>query len=94
MTVHQTPGNAPADVGEIQNAVLQFLKAKTLVTPATDQDLFSSGVVSSMFAMELVVFLEQSYQVTIVGGDLKIDNFRTVDAMTDLVLRLRDASDT
>ena len=46
------------------------------------------------FAMEMVVFLEQSYRVTIVGGDLKIDNFRTVDAMTQLVLRLRDASDT
>ena len=45
---------------------------------ATDQDLFASGVVSSMFAMELVVFLEQSYQVTIIGGDLKLDNFRTV----------------
>jgi methoxymalonate biosynthesis acyl carrier protein len=44
--------------------------------------------------MEMVVFLEQSYQVTIIGGDLKIDNFRTVDAMTELVLRLRDASDS
>jgi methoxymalonate biosynthesis acyl carrier protein len=94
MTVDETPGNAPADADEIQSAVLQFLKEKTLATPATDQDLFASGVVSSMFAMEMVVFLEQSYQVTIIGGDLKIDNFRTVDAMTDLVLRLRDAPGT
>jgi methoxymalonate biosynthesis acyl carrier protein len=94
MTVHETPGNAPAEAHEIQSAVLQFLKEKTLATPATDQDLFASGVVSSMFAMEMVVFLEQSYQVTIIGGDLKIDNFRTVDAMTDLVLRLRDAPGT
>jgi methoxymalonate biosynthesis acyl carrier protein len=94
MTVDETPGNAPADADEIQSAVLQFLKEKTLATPATDQDLFASGVVSSMFAMEMVVFLEQSYQVTIIGGDLKIDNFRTVNAMTDLVLRLRDAPGT
>ena len=94
MTLPQTPGKAPAGADEIRGAVLQFLKEKTLATPATDQDLFASGVVSSMFAMEMVVFLEQSYQVTIIGGDLKIDNFRTVDAMTQLVLRLRDASDT
>jgi methoxymalonate biosynthesis acyl carrier protein len=94
MTLPQTPGRASAEADEIRGTVLQFLKEKTLATPATDQDLFASGVVSSMFAMEMVVFLEQSYRVTIVGGDLKIDNFRTVDAMTQLVLRLRDASDT
>jgi methoxymalonate biosynthesis acyl carrier protein len=47
-----------------------------------------------MFAMELVVFLEGSYNVMIIGGDLKLDNFRTVRAMTRLVLRLRDSADT
>jgi methoxymalonate biosynthesis acyl carrier protein len=93
MTLPDRPAGASDDADEIRGTVLQFLKEKTLATPAADQDLFASGVVSSMFAMEMVVFLEQSYQVTIIGGDLKIDNFRTVDAMTELVLRLRDAPD-
>jgi methoxymalonate biosynthesis acyl carrier protein len=46
-----------------------------------------------MFAMELVVFLERSYGVTIIGADLKLDNFRTVQAMTKLVLRIQDSAD-
>lgn len=44
-----------------------------------------------MFAMELVVHLEQRYGVAILGEDLKLDNFRTVERMTSLVLRLLDA---
>jgi methoxymalonate biosynthesis acyl carrier protein len=51
-------------------------------------------LVSSIFAMELVVHLESSYGIAILGGDLKLDNFRTVQRMTALVLRLSaDAAD-
>jgi methoxymalonate biosynthesis acyl carrier protein len=46
-----------------------------------------------MFAMHLVVHLEESYDIAIVGPELKLDNFRTVQAMAQLVLRLRDAGD-
>jgi len=39
--------------------------------------------------MELVVHLEETYDIAIVGPELNIDNFRTVQRMTELVLRLR-----
>lgn len=94
MTTDQAPEKAPITAEAIEDALLRHLVERTKVTPTPDQDLFASGVVSSMFAMELVVYLEQSYQVVIIGGDLKLDNFRTVQAMTDLVLRLREASGT
>ncbi|MBP2329138.1 methoxymalonate biosynthesis acyl carrier protein [Kibdelosporangium banguiense] len=63
---------------------------KTAVAP--DQDLFADGLVSSMAAMQLVIHLEQTYEIDIVGKDLRLDNFRTVDAMVELVLRLRAAA--
>lgn len=91
MTADQTSGKATATAAEIEEALLRFLEEKTKGTPKPDQDLFASGLVSSMFAMELVVFLEKSYGVMIIGGDLKLDNFRTVQAMTRLVLRLRES---
>jgi methoxymalonate biosynthesis acyl carrier protein len=93
MTIDQTPEEFPVSAEDIADALSRFLKEKTMVTPAPDQDLFASGVASSMFAMELVVFLEQSYQVTIIGGDLKLDNFRTIEAMATMVLRLRQDAD-
>jgi methoxymalonate biosynthesis acyl carrier protein len=76
----------------IEKDLLEFLETRTKTTVPPTQDLFSSGLVSSMFAMELVVYLEQNFQVAIVGADLKMDNFRTVERMTGLVLRLREAS--
>jgi methoxymalonate biosynthesis acyl carrier protein len=71
--------------------VQAFLTERTRQTWARDTDLFAAGGVSSMFAMELVVHLESTFDIVIAGPDLALDNFRTVDAMTALVLRLREA---
>jgi methoxymalonate biosynthesis acyl carrier protein len=76
----------------VERELVEFLEARTKASVTAEQDLFAAGLVSSMFAMELVVHLEQAYQVAIVGPDLKLANFRTVRSMTDLVLRLRSAA--
>lgn len=81
-----TPFDAPA----IEKALLEFLAEQVKTEVAVDHDLFASGLVSSMFAMQLVVHLEEAYDIAIIGPELKLDNFRTVQTMTDLVLRLRE----
>lgn len=82
-----TPPRTPeALTREIQAFLVERIKQDVPL----DLDLFRTGLVSSMFAMELVVFLEQTYAVAIVGPDLKLDNFRTVDGMAALVRRLLD----
>ncbi|GAA0697361.1 acyl carrier protein [Streptomyces samsunensis] len=73
----------------IEQAITQFVSGRVKAEVPADEDLFASGLVSSMFAMELVVHLEQAFSVQILGDDLKRDNFRTVQAMTALVARLR-----
>jgi acyl carrier protein len=50
-----------------------------------DDDIFGLGFVDSLFAMELVLFIEQEFQVRIESEDLDLDNFRTVDAMVKMV---------
>jgi methoxymalonate biosynthesis acyl carrier protein len=85
----RSPGAGPADRAEIERMLSSYLhtRLKTAVEP--EQDLFARGLVTSMFAMELVIHLEQSFDVSIVGSDLQLQNFRSVEAMTTLVLRLR-----
>ncbi|MCQ8835236.1 acyl carrier protein [Streptomyces malaysiensis] len=73
----------------IEQAITEFVSGRVKAEVPADEDLFASGLVSSMFAMELVVHLEQAFSVQILGDDLKRDNFRTVQAMTALVARLR-----
>jgi methoxymalonate biosynthesis acyl carrier protein len=91
MTAEQTITRVTAEA--IEQALLSFLAERVKNSVAPDQDLFKSGLVSSMFAMQLVVHLEESYDIAIVGPELKLDNFRTVQAMTRLVLRLREGAD-
>jgi methoxymalonate biosynthesis acyl carrier protein len=90
MTITQTI--APVSSEAVEEALLSFLTERVRTEVGSEQDLFASGLVSSMFAMQLVVYLEEAYDIAIIGQELKLDNFRSVQAMTGLVLRLRGAS--
>lgn len=50
-------------------------------------DIFAMGLVSSMFAMQLVEFIEKRFQIEIGPDDLEMDNFRTINAISALIER-------
>jgi methoxymalonate biosynthesis acyl carrier protein len=76
------------DLDSVRRDLVTFLEPKVKRPVATDVDLFGTGLVSSLFALELVVHVESAFGVTVAGEHLKLDNFRTVDAIAALVLRL------
>lgn len=52
-----------------------------------DEDIFAGGFVTSMFAMQLVLFIESQLGVPLANKDLKLDNFRTINQMVALIDR-------
>ncbi len=54
---------------------------------ADDDDIFALGFINSLFAMQLVMFVEKEFHITVEDGDLNIENFRTVSAVANLVRR-------
>ncbi|HEX2133534.1 MAG TPA: acyl carrier protein [Actinophytocola sp.] len=80
-------------VDSVASTISSYLETKAGGPVAHDADLAAAGVLTSMVAMEIVVFLESTFGVSIVGRDLKLDNFRTVDSMVALVTRLRENPD-
>ena len=52
-----------------------------------DEDIFAFGYVNSMFAMELIQFVESEFSITIEDSDLDFDNFRTLNSIADLIQR-------
>ncbi len=54
---------------------------------ADDQDIFALGFVNSLFAMQLVLFVEKEFDLKIEDEDLDIDNFRSLNAIAALVER-------
>ena len=52
-----------------------------------DDDIFAMGYVKSMFAMQLVQFMEQTFAITVEDADLEMENYRSINAMADFVTR-------
>jgi len=50
-----------------------------------DTDIFGGGLVNSLFAMQLIAFLEKEFSITIENTDLKLNNFRSVNAMASFI---------
>jgi methoxymalonate biosynthesis acyl carrier protein len=91
VTTHEI-GAAEALEDQVQAELLEFINKRTGIQLQVDTDLFNRGLISSMFAMELVVHVEETFGIDVEGPDLAIDNFRTVQSMIELVRRLRGAA--
>jgi len=59
---------------------------KALAQPVNDSDdLFQLGLVNSLFAMQLVAFVENEFSITAEREDLDIRNFCSISAVTAFV---------
>lgn len=54
---------------------------------ADGEDIYATGVINSLLAMQLVMFVEKEFGLSVEDEDLDIDNFRTVDAIASFVGR-------
>jgi len=57
-----------------------------------EDDIFALGFANSLFAMQLVAFVEGHFRIDIDSDDLEIDNFRSVAAISGLVERKMTAA--
>ena len=69
---------------KIREFVGRFVRGHDL---RDDEDIFATGFVNSMFAMQLVQFVETTFGIAVEGDDLELDNFRSVDALDAFVAR-------
>jgi methoxymalonate biosynthesis acyl carrier protein len=68
--------------------ITEFIQGRfPSLTIAPDDDIFALGFVNSLFAMELVMFLENTFVFAVPNEELNLDNFRSVTSMAGLVQR-------
>lgn len=78
----------PNDDSAIRANIRAFiLSAIHLPDLADDDNLFESGIVNSLFAVELMTFLEKTFAVEVGPDDLEIANFQSIEAAAGFVLR-------
>lgn len=73
-------------VDEIKKEIRAFL-ARFVRDPAIgeEQDLFASGLVNSLFAMQMVLFVEKQFGIKVENEDLDRKNFATINALACFV---------
>lgn len=68
----------------IRNFILESINIPDL---NDDDNLFESGIVNSLFAVQLMTFLEKSFSIEVTMDDLSMDNFESVSATSSFVER-------
>lgn len=73
--------------------ILTFIRGRYPQVEISETDnIFQIGFVNSLFAMELVMFIEKTFSVTVPNDELRIENFHSAVSMTELVDRLASAT--
>lgn len=71
---------------QIAGKVRAYIILNTSVDTLDDKlDIFDSGLVTSLFAIELMTFLEQQFAIKVTMNDLDMANFNSVDHITQFV---------
>lgn len=53
--------------------------------PDPDEDYFARGTVTSLFALQLIAFVENAFAIEVEPEDLDLANFRTINAVAAFV---------
>jgi methoxymalonate biosynthesis acyl carrier protein len=73
---------------DIREKIMEFFKGRGRTDDlGYDTDLFKGGFINSLFALEMVVFLEDTFKIKIKNKEINEKNFRTIDSIAQVVER-------
>ena len=71
---------------DIKETILGFFREKGVTDElGCDTDLFRGGYVNSLFALEVIIFLEKTFSIRIPNKDISESNFRTIESIARVV---------
>ena len=75
-------------ITETETTIREFItSAVTLPNLDDEADLFESGIVNSLFAVQLMTFVEKTFAIEVGMDDLDMANFKSVKATAAFVTR-------
>jgi acyl carrier protein len=76
------------DETAIRARIREFILSAIHLPDLNDDDnLFESGIVNSLFAVELMTFLEKTFGIEVTPDDLDIANFQSIASAAGFVVR-------
>ena len=62
-----------------------FAERLNVEVPASDTELFDTGILDSLRFVELLAVLEEAFGVRVAVNELEIDDFRTLSRIADFL---------
>lgn len=77
---------------DIQLIVKNYISERIDLEDLSEKiNIFEAGLVNSLFAIELMTFLEQAFAIKIGMDDLDMANFQSISSITDFVQKKKAA---
>ncbi len=67
---------------KVKAFLARFFRRRQL---SDEEDIFAQGFVNSLFAMQLVMFLEKEFKIKVDNKDLDVSNFSSINAIVNLI---------
>jgi acyl carrier protein len=72
----------------VKETVRQFILSSINIPDLRDDDdLFELGIANSLFAIQLMTFIEKTFALELEMEDLDIENFKSLSASTAFVMK-------
>jgi methoxymalonate biosynthesis acyl carrier protein len=72
----------------VKESVRRFILSSIAIPHLKDDDdLFESGIVNSLFAVQLMTYVEKAFSIEVDMEDLDIENFKSLNATTAFILK-------
>ena len=82
----------PSDPSQVKEAIRTFIQASVNIDGfGNDENLFESGIVNSLFAVQLMTFIERAFEIEVGTDDLDIENFKSIDATAAFIVKKVEA---
>lgn len=70
----------------VKEQLREFLAEATGIPGIEDNtELFSTGIVNSLFAIQLVMYIEKTFNISIDMEDLDFNNFSSISAISNFI---------
>lgn len=75
-----------SDSAQVKKSIRDFIQSSINIDGlGNDENLFESGIVNSLFAVQLMTFIERTFAIEVGSDDLDIENFKSIDATAAFV---------
>lgn len=73
---------------DVKSTIRKFIQKVTRKQEILDdEDIFQGGIVNSLLTVQLMMFIEKTFQIRIDNDDLNLENFRTMNKIEEYILR-------